>query len=556
MNTQPYINKVLLILLTSFLAACGTIDDVVPDTTAPTTPTNFVAETVSATKINLSWNQSNDNLSVKQYHIYRDGVELSTVNHSNLLSTYEVVDGSAEPATRHCYTVTATDRAGNESGHSNRVCATTLEDVTAPTALANVIAVSVSTQPPEIDISWELGQDDHRVAGYMIYRDGVPIQDVFGTSFTDSTLISNTYYCYTVIAYDVALNESDHSNKACATSSWVTTIVDDTDSLNFVSLAIGPFDNVHIGYADTRFILFVFGIWNADIKYATNSDGSWTAQVIDNMDLPSGPEVSTPIAIDQNGSVHMAYFNKYAINLSGDWVVEEILNLEINPSYIRSIALDSVGSAHVSYSHCCTSAAYATNSSGVWITEDVSASPAFYTVLTVDSSNTIHIAYYDSSAKELRYVSNSTGFWATEIVEDTSDIWDISITSDADGKPHLSYYDKTSRDLRYATNASGAWLTQTLDSQGDVGQATGIVMDETGYVHISYTDLTNQYLKYITNTSGIWNTKIIDNSSIVSGGGTIGSYSASGTTSIATDSLGKVHIAYRANGNLNYVSNR
>ena len=570
MSTQPY-KFILPLLITSFLTACGidtigygggdNTSDAVPDTTAPTVPSNLVAENVSVSKINLSWMQSTDNLRVYRYQIYRDGLEHSIVNHSNSISTYETEDGSAEPNTRHCYTVTARDRASNESGHSNRVCATTPEDVTAPTALANVNAVSVSTQRPEIDISWESAQDDHRVAGYMIFRNGVPIQDVFGTSFTDSTLNSNTQYCYTVIAYDVTLNESEHSNKACTTSSWATRVVDDTVDSELVSLALDPFDNVHIGYTDFRYIPIFDNNNNhtgtykfTDIKYATNSGGTWTTQVIVDVEIFCCPKVPAPIAIDQSGSVHIAFFNKYAIKLSDGWVTEEVFNLEPNPSFISSIALDSAGNAHISYSQCC--AVHATNSSGVWTTEVVSASPAFYTVLTVDSSNTIHIAYYDFLAEELRYVSNSTGFWTTEIVEGTSNVWDISITSDADGKAHLSYYDKTNRDLRYATNASGAWITQTLDSQGDVGQATGIVMDETGYAHISYTDLTNQYLKYITNASGIWNTMIIDSSSIVAGSGTINNYTSSGTTSIATDSLGKVHIAYRADKNLSYVSNR
>jgi hypothetical protein len=57
------------------------------------------------------------------------------------------------------------------------------------------------------------------VQGYKVYRNGVQIASVAGTSFADSGLTAATAYAYTVSAYDAAGNTSAQSASVSATTS-------------------------------------------------------------------------------------------------------------------------------------------------------------------------------------------------------------------------------------------------------------------------------------------------------------------------------------------------
>ena len=101
-------------------------DDIEP----PTMLTAVVARAVSASQINLFWNESTDNVDVTGYNIYRDGSFLKSVTSTSTSDT------GLSPSTQYCYTVSAFDAAGNKSGQSSPpVCATTHTppDTTAPT---------------------------------------------------------------------------------------------------------------------------------------------------------------------------------------------------------------------------------------------------------------------------------------------------------------------------------------------------------------------------------------------------------------------------------------
>ena len=88
---------------------------------APTTPTNLVAEAVSSTMISLSWSASTDDVGVAGYKVNRGGVYLKSV------SATQTTDEPLTTNTQYCYTVSAYDESGNESENSAQSCATTLE---------------------------------------------------------------------------------------------------------------------------------------------------------------------------------------------------------------------------------------------------------------------------------------------------------------------------------------------------------------------------------------------------------------------------------------------
>jgi chitodextrinase len=89
-------------------------------------------------------------------------------------------------------------------------------DVQAPIVPAGLNATAASSS--QIDLSWTASTDNVGVAGYKIYRGGVHIISVSGTSTSDTGLAAGTSYCYQVSAYDAANNESFQSTVVCATT--------------------------------------------------------------------------------------------------------------------------------------------------------------------------------------------------------------------------------------------------------------------------------------------------------------------------------------------------
>ena len=92
---------------------------VVPDTQAPSVPTNVVASNIQNTSVDLNWNASTDNVGVAQYDIYQDGIAIAST-----IDTFYSISGLTAD-TNYIFNITASDAAGNTSGQSNPVDVTT-----------------------------------------------------------------------------------------------------------------------------------------------------------------------------------------------------------------------------------------------------------------------------------------------------------------------------------------------------------------------------------------------------------------------------------------------
>jgi len=117
----------------------------------------------------------------------------------------------------------------------------------------------------------------------------------------------------------------------------------------------------------------------------------------------------------------------------------------------------------------------------------------------------------------------------------------LSIGVDAKGMVHLAYYDATNTSLRYAFRKKGAasWNTHLVDNTADVGKYNAMVVDPKGAAYVSYYDATHKAMKVAYFTAGApytWSVNTID----ISGGADAGRY-----TSIARDTAGGLHVAYR-----------
>ncbi|MCM3630588.1 fibronectin type III domain-containing protein [Paenibacillus glycanilyticus] len=92
----------------------------VPDTTAPSVPTNAAATAVSSSQVNVSWTASTDNAGVTGYNVYRNGVLAGSPTGTSYSDT------GLTASTSYSYTVKAKDAAGNVSAASSAVSVTTL----------------------------------------------------------------------------------------------------------------------------------------------------------------------------------------------------------------------------------------------------------------------------------------------------------------------------------------------------------------------------------------------------------------------------------------------
>ncbi len=250
-------------------SSCTTNDtctDIVPDTDAPTVPETVTVTAVTGISVSLQWEPSADNYAVEGYSIYRNGQTEPIAQ----VSGVSFVDTGLSFDKEYTYTVSAYDAAGNESGKSSSVTATT----NAPGDLDGSKLVDVSdltlfvfdwleqglletdldfnnkvdfddyallvceywtgpddtppTDPTNLAIdeegdtyvilSWDASYDALGRVFYELYRNSTYIDTTEDLTFTDTGLASETSYDYYIIAVDLADNASSPSSVVTATT--------------------------------------------------------------------------------------------------------------------------------------------------------------------------------------------------------------------------------------------------------------------------------------------------------------------------------------------------
>ncbi len=168
------------------------------DTTNPKVPTNLVASVKVDRSIVLTWTASTDNVGVAKYAIWRNGVEIQQVTGTTVTLT-------GQPTGQNLYfQVQAIDAAGNRSAKTASALANI--DVTNPKAPTNLAG---SVRPDtSIVLTWTASTDNVGVAKYAIWRNGVEIQQVTGTTVTLTGQPVDQNLNYQVQAIDAAGNRS------------------------------------------------------------------------------------------------------------------------------------------------------------------------------------------------------------------------------------------------------------------------------------------------------------------------------------------------------------
>lgn len=180
-----------------------------PDTTPPywTTNGSWSTSTVVGydnTYPTYHWPWAADNVAVIGYLVYRDGVQIATVDaYTNSYSDVLNADDSY-----YSYCVYAVDAAGNisEPGHSMSVYSgNSDQDTYSPVWPADTsITLSEFTDNSSVKVKWIPAQDNIAVRGYVVVKDGLWVEwadrgeaDTDTRSFANCFVVYNPYINYT-----------------------------------------------------------------------------------------------------------------------------------------------------------------------------------------------------------------------------------------------------------------------------------------------------------------------------------------------------------------------
>ncbi|MFX4262145.1 fibronectin type III domain-containing protein [Pelotomaculum propionicicum] len=193
----------------------------VGDTIAPSWPlgSNLKASYIYQTGVILSWNKASDNVAVKSYRIYRDGVLVGSTS-GTWFSAAGLTAG-----TSYTFKVEAGDAAGNwsTSGPSTSVTTYggggTVGDKTAPAWPSGSSLTASGVTQNSLTLNWTAATDNKAVTGYRVYRNGSLIGSVTGTSYNVTGLTAGASYTFKVEAGDAAGNWSSSGPSASVTTS-------------------------------------------------------------------------------------------------------------------------------------------------------------------------------------------------------------------------------------------------------------------------------------------------------------------------------------------------
>jgi hypothetical protein len=229
------------------------------------------------------------------------------------------------------------------------------------------------------------------------------------------------------------------------------------------------------------------------------SNINWNIQTVD--DKTGGGLESTgkaSLALDSSGNPHMSYSDhldglKYASWSGSNWNIETVCSGGSSTS--SSLALDSQGNPHISFSQSINgfnSLCYASWNGSNWKIEVVNPNIGLHEScpsLALDSAGKPHISYsdyLDESGSHMNYASWDGSKWNLQTLEQTGAVGYSSLFLDSLGKPHIGY-NYNSFKLRYASLVGSDWQIQTVDDADYIKlSSSSLFLDFNGNPHLCY----------------------------------------------------------------------
>ncbi|MFI5345777.1 MAG: hypothetical protein ACHQ51_05330 [Elusimicrobiota bacterium] len=315
-----------------------------------------------------------------------------------------------------------------------------------------------------------------------------------------------------------------------------------------VAAWVVPGDNAYSGtlFAGTQFLIQWSTSDPAGVAWSTAS-----AQVSLSTG-PINPGSLATVAVSALPDRKQVFFREWTRDLAGNYSVPSATFSAITTPFtyeflaggggfdagtFPSLATDRAGNLQAAYRGTTGTQElqYVKRTAGAWggpVTVDpgtVVTNP----VLALDSSDNPVIAYFDSSATQLK-VARFSGSWTISVIEAGNFVPGGAVV-DAAGAVNVSYYDSVAGHLKFARFTGVSWSTQTVDNTpANTGSQSALALDATQQAYISYYDATNAALKFASSTAGGgWSLQTVDAGISLSSGSVI-----------AVDGNAKAHIAY------------
>jgi len=191
------------------------------DLVLPTTPANLRLVKKGSNQALVQWDASTDNLKLKGYYVYVNGLPYNT----EVIKSNSLLLENLEPETEYDVFVIAEDQLKNSSKPSSGLKILTWgTDTNPPTAPTNLV---ISAQTAfSMSLSWEVSTDNEtEVFGYNIYINGssepANTQAIIGNSYKVTGLDVESSYTISVTAIDASLNESAPATVSGNTTAFI-----------------------------------------------------------------------------------------------------------------------------------------------------------------------------------------------------------------------------------------------------------------------------------------------------------------------------------------------
>jgi hypothetical protein len=298
----------------------------------------------------------------------------------------------------------------------------------------------------------------------------------------------------------------------------------------YVSLAYPPTDRHWVGLAAPPAMAYYDALNHRLMYIARDTKGNWSELEIVDATGDVGQYASLRISRDRRH--HIVYYDadngdlKYTYKSDpdavGGWATPTILDANGDVGQHAAMAIGPEGTLHVVYYDADTKDLKYVTSDDThgWsapVVLDAVGDVGTYASMTVyyegrkEKMNGAyegrypHIAYYDASKGNLKYIYRDEQGWSTPVVLDAmGDVGQYaSMAFGPDGALHVAYYDATNKDLKYLHKEAAAahWsVGSVLDAAGDVGRFASLGVSARGYPNIAYYDADNQSLKFLSKT--------------------------------------------------------
>ncbi|MGD0817064.1 MAG: hypothetical protein ABR986_01535 [Methanomassiliicoccales archaeon] len=360
---------------------------------------------------------------------------------------------------------------------------------------------------------------------------------VWTTYVVDPTIYSNGVVSIDLDSYNKVhiayMSASSHLMYVTSSGSkWALSTLEAVGDVGSQSvMAIDNAGNIHIAYIDNT------DIANPKLMYLTNANGGWQDEFVANH------SISPSIALSSNGKVYMSYQNnsvsqktlRYSTNDNGAWVSYTVDSGEIG--LVNSIVAGKNGTLFIAYrdesSRNLLIAEYANDSKISINTMDADHITGSNIGIVLDSNNKVFVVY--STDNGLKMVTNKEGTWLPSVIDPHAGAGlGLSMLIDSSNQIHVSYYDQGTNELVYRYYSGSIWSAKDLILSNVQVADTSVVLDSKGSprIAVSMVGVTNNTLRVMEKIGGIWMSSDVDTSSIGS------------SVSIVVDKYDRYHVIY------------